>query len=181
METFHETSMDVYFIRHGQTDYSLKDQKIYQGFGVNLAPLSEEGVRQIEETAKDPRLQGAELILTSPYTRAVQTAAILSRRLDLPIVVETDLHEWVANKHYIYEENEIAHKAFHEFMEHNGEAMEGVLWESAQDIRKRVEAVLKKYRQYHKIIVAGHGYLIQSMTGVPHPENGEICFYQEKL
>ena len=40
---------------------------------MNLAPLSEEGVRQIEETAKDPRLQGAELILTSPYTRAVQT------------------------------------------------------------------------------------------------------------
>ena len=93
METFHEASMNVYFIRHGQTDYSLKDQKIYQGFGVNLAPLSEEGVRQIEETAKDPRLQGAELILTSPYTRAIQTAAILSRRLDLPIAVETDLHE----------------------------------------------------------------------------------------
>ncbi len=43
METFHEASMNVYFIRHGQTDYSLKDQKIYQGFGVNLAPLSEEG------------------------------------------------------------------------------------------------------------------------------------------
>ena len=53
METFHEASMNVYFIRHGQTDYSLKDQKIYQGFGVNLAPLSEEGIRQIEEAAKD--------------------------------------------------------------------------------------------------------------------------------
>ena len=25
METFHEASMNVYFIRHGQTDYSLKD------------------------------------------------------------------------------------------------------------------------------------------------------------
>ena len=61
METFHETSMDVYFIRHGQTDYSLKDQKIYQGFGVNLAPLSEEGIRQIEEAAKDSRLKGAEI------------------------------------------------------------------------------------------------------------------------
>ena len=24
METFHEASMNVYFIRHGQTDYSLK-------------------------------------------------------------------------------------------------------------------------------------------------------------
>ena len=30
METFHEASMNVYFIRHGQADYSLKDQKIYQ-------------------------------------------------------------------------------------------------------------------------------------------------------
>ena len=102
METFHEASMNVYFIRHGQTDYSLKDQKIYQGFGVNLAPLSEEGVRQIEETAKDPRLQGAELILTSPYTRAVQTAAILSRRLDLPIAVRpTCMNGWQTSITYM--------------------------------------------------------------------------------
>ena len=55
-----------YLVRHGQTDYSMKNSGIYQGFGVNLAPLSERGVRQIQETAKDVRLSGTEIILSSP-------------------------------------------------------------------------------------------------------------------
>lgn len=32
-----------YFVRHGKTDYSERNTKIYQGFGVNLSKLSEEG------------------------------------------------------------------------------------------------------------------------------------------
>ncbi len=76
-----------YLIRHGKTDYSEINTKIYQGFGSNLARLSELGIRQIRETAGDPRLRGADLILASPYTRALQTAAILSRELDAEIVV----------------------------------------------------------------------------------------------
>lgn len=82
-----------YLIRHGKTDYTQRNTKIYQGFGANLAKLSELGERQILQSARDPRLLGADLILSSPYTRALQTAAILSRALDAPITVETDLHE----------------------------------------------------------------------------------------
>ncbi len=52
-----------YFVRHGKTDYSERNTKIYQGFGVNLSKLSETGVHQIKETAKDERLQGADLSL----------------------------------------------------------------------------------------------------------------------
>jgi len=59
--------------------------------------------------------------LTSSYTRALQTAAILSREQDLPIRVETDLHEWVANKNYTYETDERAEEAYQAFMEQNGE------------------------------------------------------------
>lgn len=29
-----------YLIRHGSTDYSQRNTKIYQGFGVSLSPLS---------------------------------------------------------------------------------------------------------------------------------------------
>ncbi|MBA2212793.1 histidine phosphatase family protein [Sellimonas intestinalis] len=46
--------------------------------------------------------------MTSSYTRALQTAAILSREQDFPIRVETDLYQWVANKNYTYETDEIA-------------------------------------------------------------------------
>ncbi len=32
-----------YFVRHSDPDYSERNTKIYQGFGVNLAKLSEKG------------------------------------------------------------------------------------------------------------------------------------------
>ena len=82
-----------YLVRHGKTDYSERNKKIYQGFGVNLSPLSVEGVKEIENTSKDKRLLEASIILSSPYTRAVQTAAILSKELQIDIVIETDLHD----------------------------------------------------------------------------------------
>ena len=87
-----------YLIRHGTADYTEKDTKIYQGFGNHLAPLSAKGIQEIETTAADPQLAQARLILSSPYTRALQSAAILSRRLQIPIQIETDLHEWLVAK-----------------------------------------------------------------------------------
>ena len=36
-----------YFVRHGETDYTERGTKIYQGHGTNLAPLSETGIGQI--------------------------------------------------------------------------------------------------------------------------------------
>ena len=59
-----------YLIRHGQADYSEKHTKIYEGVGIDFSPLSPDGIRQIKRTALDPRLKNAELILSSPYTRA---------------------------------------------------------------------------------------------------------------
>lgn len=165
-----------YFVRHGQTDYSERNTRIYQGFGVNLAPLTEAGVRQIEEAARDPRLKGADLILSSPYTRALQTAAILSKALMAPIAVETGLHEWLANKHYIYEDEETAENACREYEAHHGQYPGGEekAWESAEMIRERVLPVLRKYAHCEKVVVACHGMMMQAVTGCPHPENGGI-------
>lgn len=107
-----------YLVRHGEPDYSERNEKIYRGFGANMCPLSSKGREQIIKTAKDKRLQGADIILSSPYTRTLQTAAILSKELQIDIIVETDLHEWVANKNYIYEEDEIAVKNYNEYIHH---------------------------------------------------------------
>ena len=46
---------NFYLVRHGQTDYSERNKKIYQGFGVNLSPLSSDGVKEIINTSKDKR------------------------------------------------------------------------------------------------------------------------------
>lgn len=171
-----------YFVRHGQPDYSEKGTKIYQGFGVNLAPLTEVGVSQIKETSKDVRLKDADIILSSPYTRALQTAAILSRELNVDIIVETNLHEWVGNKDYIYDEDKVAVNSFKEYEKNNGVYPQGEekRWEDADNIRKRVRSVLEKYQGYNKVIVACHGVVIQAMTGKNHPHHGEIVEFELK-
>ncbi len=165
-----------YFVRHGAPDYSERNTKIYQGFGVNLARLSEKGVQQIKETAKDERLQGADIILSSPYTRALQTASILSKELGVDIVIETDLYEWLANKNFIYEDDETAERFYLEYEKNQGEypAGEEALWENAKSIRERVLNVLKKYTNYKRVIVACHGMMIQATTEGKHPKCGEI-------
>jgi len=166
-----------YFVRHGETDYTERNSKIYQGFGVNLAKISEKGIRQIQKAAKDERLQGTDIILSSPYTRALQTAAILSKELNAPIVVETNLHEWLANKNYVYEDDETAEQAYldYQFNHGNYPGDEEQAWEDAKSIKERVLNVLQKYSGYNKVIVAGHGMMIQATTGNEHPECGGIA------
>ncbi len=169
-----------YFVRHGKTDYTERNTGIYQGFGNELAGLSEKGIKQLKKTAKDERLKGADIIICSPYTRALQSAAVLSRKLDVKIAVETDLHEWIANKSYAYIDDETADKYYDEYQTNNGRYPEGEdrPWEDAETIRKRVYAVLRKYVEYKKVIVVGHGVMIQAATGSHHPENGEIIEFE---
>lgn len=170
-----------YLVRHGEPDYSERNTKIYQGFGANMCPLSEKGREQIENTAKDPRLKSASIILSSPYTRALQTAAILSKELGLDILVETDLHEWVANKKYIYEEDEHAMKNYDDYTKNKGIYPDGKDkdWESIEVMKNRFYNILKKYQHYDNIIIACHGTLMSAVTGLGRPAHGEI--YELKI
>lgn len=86
-----------YFIRHGQMDTSMAGKKFYKGFSYNMMTLSEKGIHQIHETAKDKRLSDVDLIIASPFGRTMHSAAILSKDLNIEMRVETDLHEWLAD------------------------------------------------------------------------------------
>lgn len=169
-----------YLVRHGETEYKEKDTKIYQGFGVNFASLSAKGRHTIENTAKDARLCGANIILSSPYTRALQTAAILSKELQVDIIIETDLHEWLANKHYRYETDEQAERNYEEFVQYGGMYPDGEEknWEDTERLRQRLFGVLDKYKHYDKVIVVCHGMLIQAVCNGYHPRNGEIIEWE---
>lgn len=66
-------------IRHGGPDYNFVTERGFKGHGRDLAQLTLEGIQQAKTVAMDKRLQGAQLIISSPYTRALQTAAIISK------------------------------------------------------------------------------------------------------
>lgn len=169
-----------YLVRHGEPDYSEINTKIYSGFGSNMCPLTEKGRNQIRDTAQDARLHNADVIITSPYTRALQTAAILSKELGLDILVETDLHEWLANKNYIYVDDDIADKNYNQFHENKGHYPEGEEkdWETFEMMKNRAVAVLEKYKDYKNVIVTCHGMLIEAISGMHHPKHGEIIEFE---
>lgn len=83
--------MQVVVMRHGERN----DQPCYDrgfiGQGLELAPLTDNGVKQAEEAAKIPLIDGCSIIVSSPYTRCMQTAAIVSRIRNIPLQVEVEI------------------------------------------------------------------------------------------
>jgi len=169
-----------YLIRHGHSDYSEKHTKVYKGYGVNLAPLTKEGVECIKQTALDPRLKNVKLVLSSPYTRALQTAAIIAVETGAEIAVETDLHEWVADRNYNYIPDPQSDAAYAEFTACGGVPPEGEkpAWEDNACLVKRLRGVLEKYAGCGDVAVACHGTVIQAAVGRSHIKNGEIVEYE---
>lgn len=166
-----------YFVRHGQMDTSMAGNKFYKGFGYNMMTLSEKGINQIKETAKDARLAKAQLIIASPFGRTLHSAAILSKELNLDMRIETDLHEWLADSiTYEFLPEEEASSAYRRLNENAGHHPDGenCKWESAEQMKKRVMDVLKKYTEYDTVIVVCHGTLMQYVLDIGHPENGQI-------
>lgn len=171
--------MEILFVRHGQPDKSGVDARGFIGHGRDLAPLTELGKTQAQKASHDPLLDGAELILTSPYTRAMQTAAILSKNTGLELTVELDLHEFLSDKSYQLK-SEAEDVALHEeFNRCRGVYPEGETrkWETVGEIITRTKAVFDAYyvRGYKKIIAVSHGGVIRRYTGVHKLGYCEIC------
>ena len=165
-----------YLVRHGEADYSDMMEKGFFGFGRDFAPLSRTGVEQVEKTAKDERLKSAQIIVSSPYTRALQTAAIISRETGLRICVEVDLHEWVPDKTNRYTTSEEAFALTKEFYENNGVYPSGqqLKWETLEEVRKRMRGVVEKYSGYEKVIFVGHGMAFRALNGIEQMQPAEI-------
>ena len=80
--------MKILFIRHGQTSGDLEDR--YGGDYDDS--LSTEGIKQAEQLPLELKDKKIELIISSPLTRAKETALILSK-LGSPVIIETDFKE----------------------------------------------------------------------------------------
>lgn len=86
--------MDIYLLRHGQTDWNKK--RLLQGH--TDIPLNEKGRAQVDDTVRHLSALGVQMdaIVSSPLKRARETAEIAAHRLNYPkekIVVEELLIE----------------------------------------------------------------------------------------
>ncbi len=171
--------MKIVFIRHGEPDKTEVDQRGFIGQGRDMAPLSALGIQQAENVSFHPLLKDCQIIVSSPYTRALQTAAIISKNTGLDIKVEVALHEFIPDKTFQVkgeDENKLLHK---EFMHCRGEYPDGEVrkWETITEIIVRSKSVLDRYVDlgYERIIVVAHGGVIRRYTGVGLIGHCDVC------
>ena len=155
--------MEFVLIRHGDPDYSACVRGGINGQGFGLVPLSEKGLQQARQVAAHPALAGAQLVLSSPYTRALQTAAEIVRATGLPLAVESDLHELMADRSGAHHTREEMKQLHQEFLACRGRWPEGDErpWETVDQLTDRVTGVLSRYLTYDKVIVVTHGGVIR--------------------
>ncbi len=160
-------------VRHGDTNWNLTLEKNMKGLQQDFVPLTETGENQAKTAAERDEFRDADIILSSPYTRALQTAAIINMKLGLPLRVEFDLHETLPDRERKAHTVETTLQYCADFEKHRGEYPEGEVrsWESLSQARERVLPVLQKYSGFHKPIIVCHEKVIKSLVGwreVPH-------------
>ena len=162
-----ENVTEFYLIRHGEADYNLADDYNLIGGAREWIPLTAYGERQVMRLAYQLQDVSSQIILSSPITRALQTAAILSRAKNLPLRIEFDLHEWIPDLTFRWQSSEEVLSNFFEMMAAGGTWPEGEtrVWEELTAVHDRVQAVLRRYTQYETVFVVCHGAVIRSLTG----------------
>lgn len=158
--------MKLFFVRHGEPDWNLVEMRGARGWAKDFAPLTPLGRLQIDTIANDYRLQEADAILCSTFTRALESGALLSRALNKPLFVEYDLHEWLPQKDPLGDIDErLLERAKQTLSGVPGEAPSGP-WESLHEVRDRVLTVLNRYRRFPSLVVVTHGVVIGSLVGM---------------
>lgn len=170
-----------YLVRHGEPVYDNMLENGFWGFGRDFAPLSEKGKAQAELTAKDIRLKSAELIVSSPYTRALQTAQIISRETGIGVEVDIDLHEWIPDEDNLYTTSEESFAFAREFTKYKGEYPPGrkLRWETLSHMRQRMRRAADRYAGLDKVIFVGHGMAFRCLKYIEEMSPAEIieCEY----
>ena len=156
------TKMKIIFVRHGEPNYLELEERSYTGFGIDLAPLSEEGRQQAQELSKNSLLHSADLLVSSAVTRALETASYVACATGLPLRVEPLLHEW-----QVYESGvENFEKARTLFLGNNGELFPNspIQYETAEEMRSRFLESMRKYRDYQTVVVVTHRMLMRQFV-----------------
>lgn len=171
-------------IRHGEPSYKEVEAKGFKGHGCDLAFLSEKGIEQASILSESYLLNNSEILLSSPYTRCMQTASIISNQINLPITGEIDLHEWLPDLSFNYQNKDLVlynyERAINDYLYGQVTSLD---YESINRVQIRVLKVLKKYLEYQKVIVVTHGGIIFSLTEkhIPYCGIEEINYDGKKL
>lgn len=139
--------------RHGQTDWNI-DLRLQ---GTADIPMNEVGFAQVATASERLALVDWDVLLSSPLTRARQTAAVVAHRLGLPAAIESPL---LIERSFGIGEG----KTYAEWQQHYSQLDEIPGAESQASVRARSRMLLGFIeREYAgaRVLAVSHGALIR--------------------
>lgn len=144
-------------VRHGEPDYSELDRTGWFGPARDLAPMTVRGVTQAHQVGRSLASGGAAVLVSSPMTRALQTAAIISHHTGLALgAVEWRLREWLPDTTLSWRSFDQVQMASASYHQHDGEwpAGQTCTWEPRSDLRARAVAAPGPADHYQLVALA---------------------------
>lgn len=149
----------VYFIRHAQSDRFVHDDR--------TRPLTAEGMNDTRKITEVLENSGIQHIISSPYTRTVQTVTDLSEKLGIEIETDEDFRERNAGRWHGENFLEFIRSQWEDFSYH---ILDG---ECLADVQKRNVSALKRCLVKYDgetIAVATHGTALSTMINYFYPD-----------
>lgn len=156
-------------LRHGQSWFNHHFTLTRRDPGIEDPALTPLGEQQAEDAAGALADAGIRRILASPYTRALQTAAPVARRLGLPVQIHTDVRERYAFTCDIGTARSTLADAW---PAQDFTGIEEVWWPQEEELAEGVIARAARFRAematlpdwQHTLVVSHWGFIL-SMTG----------------
>jgi broad specificity phosphatase PhoE len=175
-------------VRHGQSLFNVAYAATRQDPGIPDPELTKDGRRQAEGCAQallGLRQRGEaepQLLITSPYTRTLQTASIIAEALDLPVTVEPLVRERAA---FVCDVGTAPADLGRRFPRYRFDHLDPIWWhdftglgapESEDSLAARGQAfrsAMARRPDWRHVIMVTHWGFISALTGL-RPLNGEI-------
>jgi broad specificity phosphatase PhoE len=168
-------------VRHGQSAWNAEFNRTRVDPDIRDPDLTEEGRAQAAQAAEVLAQAGVERLLASPYTRTLQTAAIIAERLRLPITVEPLVRERTAFSCDVGTERSRLAELWPEL---GFDHLEEIWWptgiESETKLAKRCRLFHRSVRtmaDWRRVAVVSHWGFIRGLTGI-ETKNGELVRFE---
>lgn len=174
--------IQIYLVRHGEPDYEPIDSRGWPGTAADSAPLTAVGMKQAEQLADLLSGIGATYLVSSPFTRALHSAAIIGHRLALGVKVDHDLRDWLPDHTGLWRSAADVRAAQAELEAYDGEWPEGIQrpWEPLSRVRERARAALDRHTAGTDgpVLAITHATVIRALTGVTDVPHGTHEYYR---
>jgi len=146
----------IYFIRHAESDYSVRESRI--------RPLTEKGLADCSLVTKFLSNKNIDIVLSSPYKRAVDTLRDFVEKHNFDISEIEDFHEIKSKRSEKIEDEDFATVMNRLWSDFSYRIHDG---ESLAECQKRNIAALEKVLTQHKdknIVIGTHGIALSAIV-----------------